>query len=52
MKGLDTARLIQLLTLGAAVQDLLGKAGKVLPLVGAGRRRTDPPRKADAGGDD
>ncbi|MEM6762645.1 MAG: GbsR/MarR family transcriptional regulator [Pseudomonadota bacterium] len=37
VKGLDTNRLIQLLTLGAKVQDLVSKAGAVLPL----RRRRD-----------
>ncbi len=49
VKHLDTARLVQLLTLGAAVQDLLGKAAKVLPLTGAGRRRTPSAREAGGG---
>jgi len=52
VKHLDTARLVQLLTLGAAVQDLLGKAGKVLPLTRAGRRSDAPRREANVPGDD
>jgi len=47
VKHLDTARLVQLLTLGAAVQDLLGKASRILPLT-----REGSSGKAGTRGDD
>ncbi len=43
MNGLDTDRLVQLLSLGARVTDLMNKAGNVLPM----RRRKGGPAEKD-----
>lgn len=45
VKRLDTTRVIQLLTLGAKVQDLLGRAGKVLPLPARSARAKGKPEE-------
>lgn len=48
VKHLDTRHLVQLLTLGARVQDLLGKAGKIVPMP----RRASPGRQRDGARED
>lgn len=45
---LETSRIVQLLAMGAAVQDLLDRAGKVIPL----RRRGPRTARTDADGDE